>query len=78
MNHRIALLIHYIAAQPNGNPAMISNHPMLVEAMPDALRLGLVEHPEGQRVALDHYWLLLTDRGRIAAQEGLVAMEQCV
>jgi len=74
VTHRIALLVHFIAAQPDGNPAMIVNHPMLVDAMPEALRLGLVENPTLHRVVpLDAYWLQLTPLGRRVADEMIAA-----
>jgi hypothetical protein len=75
LTHNIAILLHFIATR-EGEPAYICNHPMLCEVMPAAVKIGLVKHIENQRVALDQFWLLLTDRGWEAVREGLEAMNE--
>jgi hypothetical protein len=73
VTHRLAVLIHFIAAH-NGEPAYIANHPLLCEMMPDGFRLDLIRSSGIHRVELDQYWLLLTERGKLVASEGLLAM----
>lgn len=76
MTHKLACLLHYIACN-NGEPVMLANHPTLCEAMPEALRLGLIRSPDGcGRVALDQFWAELTERGRQAVDEGLCSMNE--
>lgn len=75
MTHSIACLLHFLADH-GSDPTMIANHPLMVESMDEALRLGLVEHPGLARVDLDRFWLRLTARGRALVSEGLISMSE--
>jgi len=73
MNHKLACLLHYIAAHGEV-PAHISAHPTLCEVMPEAKDAGLVRSPGPRRVALDDFWVELTPTGKMAVSESLTAL----
>lgn len=76
MTHQLAVLLHFLAANQHG-PTFVMNHPTLCESMPRAIELGLVQHPENcNRVAMDQFWLELTDKGRSVIDESLCAMSE--
>lgn len=74
LDHRVACLIHYLAAYKE--PQMITGHTMLIEAMPAAIEHGLAQNPpEKMRVELDRFWLELTPKGRELAMELRTTLE---
>jgi len=71
VTHDVASLLHYLADTCTGSSYMtVYDNARLRLAMPDALRLRLVESMDsGAR--LDRYWLRLTPEGRFAVEEML-------
>ena len=74
VTHTIAALIHHLASFEGTGHVALHGYPHLCEALPEARRLGLIEHPGDSE--LDRYHAKLTETGRRAALEGLCAMEE--
>ena len=77
MNHRVAALCHYLAAESrSGSYTLISTVPSLAEAVPRAKELGLVESA-GENEMFDRYSVRLTPvKGRALANESLCVCEE--
>jgi hypothetical protein len=74
VTHQMACLMHFLAAHGN-EPQMLSNHPELMEALPAAIKAGVVRHPGASLVDRDRYWVILTDDGERLVSESLCTME---
>lgn len=77
MNHRVAALCHYLAAESRaGSYVLISTVPSLAEAVPRAKELGLIESA-GDKEMFDLYSVrLTTPKGMDLANESLCVCEE--
>lgn len=78
MTHQILVLLHVLASSEH--PRNVSGYVALgLFADADierAIEWGLVERVDIQRVHLDRYWLRLSPKGSLAAEESFLVVQE--